>query len=198
MIEELRKKVNNKIQTAQEDKQKLYDSISKLDNELLELNDILVKISNPNAFFEICPKDAFDMLSKLGYEGKQKQLDIYLELISENEDETKYINKIENFDKREEQTENQKETSKKLINFFEKIFPSDDKYYYIANVKVSKFRINYNMINLYNGNFKNEEIIPMLKVAFCYKNVNEDEKSKVCLELDKISSRIIEEIENNE
>ena len=44
MLRELRGNISDQIQEKQIRKQKLFDEISKIDSELLELNEILVKI----------------------------------------------------------------------------------------------------------------------------------------------------------
>ena len=191
MIKELRKRVNNKIQSKQTEKQKLYDDISRIDSELLELNEILVKMSEDDSFFRISPNDAFEMLEKLGYKDDKEKLDIYFELISyKSEIDNNYVHKIEDITEFEEQTEEQKQFSKKLIEIFDECFPSDDQYYYISNSKINKFRLYYNMVNLFNGNFSYEEIMPMIVTAFCYKSVKNIDKNNVCKELDKINEKI--------
>jgi len=191
MIRDLRLKISEQIQEVQNRKQELYDEISKIDSELLELNEILIKINVNDSFLRISPNDAFEILEKLGYEDDKEKLNIYFELISENEREKNtYIEKIENITEFEEQTEEQKRLSEKLISIFDDCFPSDDQYYYIADSKVSKFRLYYNMVNLFNGKFSFEEIMPMLATAFCYKSVTNKEKNTVCRELDKINDRI--------
>lgn len=81
MIEELKSRVNTKILENQIEKQKLYDNISVLDNELVELNEILSKFEDKNAILSIPPKEAFELLEKLGYTDKSELLDNYLELI---------------------------------------------------------------------------------------------------------------------
>ena len=191
MIRELKEKVSSQIQGKQNKKQKLYDDISKIDAELLELNEILVRLGDEDSFFRMSPNEAFDILERLGYKNDKEKLDIYFELISKKEQENNsYIHKIENIHEFEEQTEEQKRFSEKLIGIFDECFPSDDQYYYIANSKVNKFRLYYNMVNLFNGNFSAQEIMPMLATAFCYKSVKGREKDNVCKELDKINLKI--------
>jgi len=195
MIRELRSKVNVQIKDKQIRKQELYDEISKVDGELLELNEMLIKLGDEDAFLRMSPNEAFDILERLGYNNEKEKLNIYFDLLSKSEDEkNSYINKIENIHEFEEQTEEQKILSKKLISIFDDCLPSDDQYYYIANSKVNKFRLYYNMVNLFNGNFSIEEIMPMLATAFCYKSVKGREKDNVCKELDKLNSKIKEAI----
>lgn len=81
MLEELKNRVNYKILENQKEKQKLYDRISELDNELVEYNEILSKFEDRDSVLNIPPKTAFSLLEKLGYTDKSELLDNYLELI---------------------------------------------------------------------------------------------------------------------
>lgn len=81
MLEDLREKINIKIQDSQIKKQKLYDEISAIDNELLELNDIMLKVNEKDSFLDISPKEAFNILERIGYTDKGELMDIYLEVI---------------------------------------------------------------------------------------------------------------------
>ena len=62
-------------------KQELYEKISNIDSELLELNELMIKINNNESFLDISPNEAFKMLDKLGYTNKAERLDDYLEII---------------------------------------------------------------------------------------------------------------------
>ena len=81
MLEDLREKINIRIQDNQIKKQKLYDEISAVDNELLELNDIMLKVNEKDSFLDISPKEAFNILERIGYTDKGELMDIYLEVI---------------------------------------------------------------------------------------------------------------------
>ena len=82
MINELREKINIEIKGKQDKKEELYDRISKIDNELLELNEALIKISDDDAFLGITPNEAFEILNMLGYKDEKEKLDVYISLIS--------------------------------------------------------------------------------------------------------------------
>lgn len=81
MLEELKSRANSKILENQKEKQKLYDRISELDNELVEYNEILSKFEDRDSILNTPPKEAFNLLEKLGYTDKSELLDNYLELI---------------------------------------------------------------------------------------------------------------------
>lgn len=81
MLENLREKINKRIQDNQKEKQELYDKISIIDSELLELNETMLKLNNKDSFLDISPKEAFKILNRLGYTDKGEMLDNYLELI---------------------------------------------------------------------------------------------------------------------
>ena len=87
MINELRDKITEQIKGKQERKEELYDAISRIDNELLDLNEAMIKISDDDAFFEITPNEAFEILKMLGYEDEKEKLNIYISLISNNKEE---------------------------------------------------------------------------------------------------------------
>lgn len=81
MLEELKSRANYKILESHNEKQKLYDRISEIDNELVEYNEILSKFEDRDAVLNIPPKEAFNLLERLGYTDKSELLDNYLELI---------------------------------------------------------------------------------------------------------------------
>lgn len=81
MLDNLREKINIKIKENQSIKQELYEKISIIDSELLELNETMLKINNKDSFLDISPKEAFQILDRLGYTDKKERLDNYLELI---------------------------------------------------------------------------------------------------------------------
>lgn len=81
MLDEIRNRINYKILDAQDEKQRLYEKISVLENELVEYNDILTSFEDKDSVLNIPPKKAFDLLEKLGYTDRSELLDNYLELI---------------------------------------------------------------------------------------------------------------------
>ena len=81
MIGSLKEKINAKIKENQIKKQELYEQISNIDNELLELNETMLKMNDNNSFLDISPNEAFKILDKLGYNNKAERLDSYLEII---------------------------------------------------------------------------------------------------------------------
>lgn len=105
MLESLRKKINDIIIEKQEVKQELYDRISNLDSDLLELNEILVKLMEEDAFLKISPYEAFEILDKLGYSNGKDKFDIYFELVrnkNTNKKEINKVNEVENVIKQDE------------------------------------------------------------------------------------------------
>ena len=101
MLRDLRKNISDQIQVKQIRKQKLFDEISKIDSDLLELNEILVKIGTDDAFFRISPNEAFEILESLGYKDNKEKLEMYVSLLT-------------NEDKKVEKKESKKESEKKL------------------------------------------------------------------------------------
>lgn len=95
MINELRDKFNTKIKLKQDKKEELYNDISRIDNELLELNEMLLKVSDNDAFFKITPNEAFEILKVLGYEDENERLEVYISLISSKKEEKISENKID-------------------------------------------------------------------------------------------------------
>jgi len=95
MISELRDKFNTKIKLKQDKKEELYNDISRIDNELLELNEMLLKVSDNDAFFKITPNEAFEILKALGYEDEKERLEVYISLISSKKEEKISENKID-------------------------------------------------------------------------------------------------------
>ena len=85
MLEEIKSRINYKILEVQDEKQRLFDRISNLENELVEYNDILTNFEDRDSILNITPKKAFDLLEKIGYTDKSELLDNYLELIKSAE-----------------------------------------------------------------------------------------------------------------
>lgn len=193
MIEELRKKINTQILENQARRQDLFEEISKIDNELLELNEMLVKMTTDDAFLNISPNESFKILRKTGCKNRNEVLDIYYKLLDVKEEkQKKYRQKIKNINNVQAQTKEQKEFSQRLISLFDKCFDSDKDYYYIGKTKISKFRLYYNLMVLFNGEFSEEEVIPMLVMAFCYNCFDEEERENISEEIEKISNQIQE------
>lgn len=74
-------KANNRIIDLQNEKQNLYDKISEIDNNLVEINEIISKFENKKNLLVVSPKEVFTYFEKLGYTNKYDILDDYLELI---------------------------------------------------------------------------------------------------------------------
>ena len=89
MLRELRGNISDQIQEKQIRKQKLFDEISKIDSELLELNEILVKIGTDDAFFRISPNEAFEILDSLGYKDNKEKLEMYVNLLTDKDVKSK-------------------------------------------------------------------------------------------------------------
>ena len=89
MLRELRGNISDQIQEKQIRKQKLFDEISKIDSELLELNEILVKIGTDDAFFRISPNEAFEILDSLGYKDNKEKLEMYVNLLTNKDVKSK-------------------------------------------------------------------------------------------------------------
>jgi len=81
MLEVIKEKINIKIQDDHNKKQALYDEISNIENELIELNEIILKLNDDNSFLDIPPKEALKILEKIGYTNNAERLDNYLEII---------------------------------------------------------------------------------------------------------------------
>lgn len=191
MIEKLRKSINTQIVEKQAKKQDLFEEISKIDNELLELNEMLVKMTNDDAFLDISPNESFKILRKTGLKTRDEVLKTYYKLLDVKEEkEKKYRQKMENINNIKMQTKEQKKLSQQLIELFDKCLDCDKDYYYIGNTKISKFRLYYNLMVLFNGEFSKDEVIPMLVMAFCYQSVNEEEKENISEKIEKISDQI--------
>ena len=127
MLRDLRKNISDQIQIKQIRKQKLFDEISKIDSDLLELNEILVKIGTDDAFFRISPNEAFEILESLGYKDNKEKLEMYVSLLT-------------NEDKKVEKKESKKESEKEL-NFdkYIKICEKNLKNNNISSEKNKKF-----------------------------------------------------------
>lgn len=212
MIESLRKKISDTIYEKQNRKEELYDKISRVENELLELNDTLVKLNEEDAFFKMSPYEAFNILDKLGYTNEKEKYDIYFNLVSKqdvkketdnialkensNTDNIKenvntynsYEEKIEEC--KEDLTKEQRKKLGKLVEILVEEFYDDDFYYYISSVKISKFRVYYNLSILLSDTYKKEELYDMVKIAFTYKTITNDNKEKVLKGLEKIEDKI--------
>lgn len=204
MLRDLRKNISDQIQVKQIRKQKLFDEISKIDSELLELNEILVKIGTDDAFFRISPNDAFEILESLGYKDNKEKLEMYVNLLTNNDtkkekknttkakiDFDKYI-KI--FDKNLKKADASAEKNKKfkvIVKFLDGNFDFDNYYYYVNGIKVGKFRLFYNLVNMFNEKYSDDEILDVFKFAFCYKNVKDNDCEKVYNKLDEIKDKLI-------
>jgi len=120
MIESLRKKINFTILETQELKQELYDRISNIDNELLELNEILMKLNDNDAFLKIAPYEAFKILEKLGYTDNKEKMDLYFEIVNSKDISANVIQeeKIQKHKEiKKESVENErKEENKEIVN----------------------------------------------------------------------------------
>lgn len=208
MLRELRGNISNQIQEKQIRKQKLFDEISKIDSELLELNEILVKIGTDDAFFRISPNEAFEILDSLGYKDNKEKLEMYVNLLTDKDvkskskkdtkelkesNDNKYIEIINgNFKKNKETVPlDQNKKFKKIIKFMDSTFKHDNYYYFVNGVKVSKFRLFYNLISLLENKYKDDEIIDVFNTAFCYRNVKDNEKNKVYDELKLIEKKLV-------
>ena len=208
MLRELRGNISNQIQEKQIRKQRLFDEISKIDSELLELNEILVKISTDDAFFRISPNEAFEILDSLGYKDNKEKLEMYVDLLTNKETKDtkgklkketkvskndKYIDIINNSFKNAKGKDslNQNKKFKKIIKFLDENFKHDNYYYFVEDVKISKFRLFYNLVSLLGKEYKDDEIVDVFNTAFCYRNVKDDEKDKVYNELKLIEKKLV-------
>lgn len=206
MLRDLRGNISDQIQEKQIRKQKLFDEISKIDSELLELNEILVKISTDDAFYKISPNEAFEILDNLGYKDNKEKLEMYVNLLtnkdvkaktkkdSKESNDNKYIEIINNSfkDIKEKDTANQNKKFKKIVKLMDENFKHDNYYYYVDGVKVSKFRLFYNLVSLLGKDYKDDEIVDVFNTAFCYRNVKDNEKNKVYNELKSIEKKLID------
>ena len=206
MLRDLRGNISDQIQEKQIRKQKLFDEISKIDSELLELNEILVKISTDDAFYKISPNEAFEILDNLGYKDNKEKLEMYVNLLtnkdvkaktkkdSKESNDNKYIEIINNSfkDIKEKDTANQNKKFKKIVKLMDENFKHDNYYYYVDGVKVSKFRLFYNLVSLLGKDYKDDEIVDVFNTAFCYRNVKDNEKNKVFNELKSIEKKLID------
>ena len=205
MLRDLRRNISDQIQEKQIRKQKLFDEISKIDSELLELNEILVKISTDDAFFRITPNEAFEILENLGYKDNKEKLEMYVSLLTNKDTKkkeksstpdlktNKYIDIINgSFRKSKENNSlEQNKKFKKIVKFMDSTFKHDNYYYFVNGVKVSKFRLFYNLVSLLENKYKDDEIIDVFDTAFCYRNVKDTEKDKIYTELKSIEKRLI-------
>lgn len=205
MLRDLRRNISDQIQEKQIRKQKLFDEISKIDSELLELNEILVKISTDDAFFRISPNEAFEILENLGYKDNKEKLEMYVSLLTNKDTKkkeksstpdlktNKYIDIINgSFRKSKENNSlEQNKKFKKIVKFMDSTFKHDNYYYFVNGVKVSKFRLFYNLVSLLENKYKDDEIIDVFDTAFCYRNVKDTEKDKIYTELKSIEKRLI-------
>lgn len=204
MIEELRKKLNIKIRNIQNEKEELYDKISNLDSNLLELNEILYKLNEDDAFFKMTPYEAFEILNTLGYTNSSDIYETYFKILNKDKPSTNkkentttlkkdekdldYIEKIEASHK--ELTKEKRKLLKKIIEVLMDNFYDDNKYYYIAKNKISKFIAYYNMASLFSYDYTKDEVIPMIVTSLCYKNIKQDNYDLVGLEIEKIRDKI--------
>lgn len=197
MIEELREKVNCNIKKNQKEKEKLYDKISNIDSNLFELNEMLIKLNEEDAFFRMTPYEAFEILNNLGYSKPDEIYEIYFNLLNQNtssqkietnKNELNYIEKIENSNK--ELTKKSRKLLKKIIELLMDNFYDDNKYYYISRNKISKFITYYNMVSLFSNDYTKEEIVPMIVTSLCYKNVKQDNYDIIGLEIEKLRDKI--------
>lgn len=204
MIEELRKKLNIKIRNIQNEKEELYDKISNLDSNLLELNEILYKLNEDDAFFKMTPYEAFEILNTLGYTNSSDIYETYFKILNKDKPSTNkkentttlkkdekdldYVEKIESSHK--ELTKEKRKLLKKIIKVLMDNFYDDNKYYYIAKNKISKFIAYYNMASLFSYDYTKDEVIPMIVTSLCYKNIKQDNYDLVGLEIEKIRDKI--------
>ncbi len=205
MLRDLRRNISDQIQEKQIRKQKLFDEISKIDSELLELNEILVKISTDDAFFRISPNEAFEILENLGYKDNKEKLEMYVSLLTNKDTKkkeksstpdlktNKYIDIINNSFRKSKENNSleQNKKFKKIVKFMDSTFKHDNYYYFVNGVKVSKFRLFYNLVSLLENKYKDDEIIDVFDTAFCYRNVKDTEKDKIYTELKSIEKRLI-------
>lgn len=198
MLRDLRRSISDEIQVKQIKKQKLFDEISKIDSELLELNEILVKISTDDAFFKISPNEAFEILDSLGYKDNKEKLEMYVSLLTSKKEKT---NKIVNDDKfvkiinssisKINDSVDQKKKFKLIVKYFDENLDYDNYYYFVNGVKIGKFRLFYNLVSLLGEKYKKDDILDLFKFAFCYKNVKDSEKNKVYDELEKMEEKLV-------
>lgn len=205
MLRDLRRNISDQIQVKQIRKQKLFDEISKIDCELLELNEILVKISTDDAFFRISPNEAFEILENLGYKDNNEKLEMYVSLLTNKDTKkkeknnnsdlinNKYIDIINGGYRKNKESNSleQNKKFKKIVKFMDSTFEHDNYYYFVNGVKVSKFRLFYNLVSLLENKYKDDEIIDVFNVAFCYRNVKDNEKDKIYAELKSIEKILI-------
>lgn len=206
MLRELRGNISDQIQEKQIRKQKLFDEISKIDSELLELNEILVKISTDDAFFRISPNEAFEILDNLGYKDNKEKLEMYVNLLTNKDAKDnkakkeinvskndKYVNIINNSFKETKGKDSlaQNKKFKKIVKFLDENFEHDNYYYFVDKIKVSKFRLFYNLVSLLNKDYKDDEVVDVFNTAFCYRNVKDNEKDRIYNELKLIEKKLV-------
>lgn len=198
MLRDLRRSISDEIQVKQIKKQKLFDEISKIDSELLELNEILVKISTDDAFFKISPNEAFEILDSLGYKDNKEKLEMYVSLLTSKKEKANKIVDDDKFEKivngsvgKINDLADQKKKFKLIVKFFDENLDYDNYYYFVNGVKIGKFRLFYNLVSLLGEKYKKDDILDVFKFAFCYKNVVDSEKKKVYDELEKMEEKLV-------
>lgn len=207
MLRDLRKNISDQIQIKQIRKQKLFDEISKIDSDLLELNEILVKIGTDDAFFRISPNEAFEILESLGYKDNKEKLEMYVSLLTnedkkvEKKESKKESEKELNFDKYikicEKNLKNNNISSEKnkkfkaIVKFLDENLDYDNYYYIVNGVKVGKFRLFYNLVNLFGEKYSDDEVLDVFKFAFCYKNVKDNDYNKVYSKLEELKNKLV-------
>ena len=207
MLRDLRKNISDQIQVKQIRKQKLFDEISKIDSDLLELNEILVKIGTDDAFFRISPNEAFEILESLGYKDNKEKLEMYVSLLTnedkkvEKKESKKESEKELNFDKYikicEKNLKNNNISSEKnkkfkaIVKFLDENLDYDNYYYIVNGVKVGKFRLFYNLVNLFGEKYSVDEVLDVFKFAFCYKNVKDNDYNKVYSKLEELKNKLV-------
>lgn len=198
MLRDLRRSISDEIQVKQIKKQKLFDEISKIDSELLELNEILVKISTDDAFFKISPNEAFEILDSLGYKDNKEKLEMYVSLLTSKKEKTnkivdddKFVKIINSSISKINDSVDQKKKFKLIVKYFDENLDYDNYYYFVNGVKIGKFRLFYNLVSLLGEKYKKDDILDLFKFAFCYKNVKDSEKKKVYDELEKMEEKLV-------
>lgn len=207
MLRDLRKNISDQIQIKQIRKQKLFDEISKIDSDLLELNEILVKIGTDDAFFRISPNEAFEILDSLGYKDNKEKLEMYVSLLTNEDkkddkketkkelkkefDDSKYVKIFEKNLKKTSVSSERNKKFKAIVKFLDENFEFDNYYYFVNGVKVGKFRLFYNLVNMFEEKYPDDEVLDVFKFAFCYKNVKDSDCNKIYSKLSEIEDKLI-------